>query len=135
RVSITSVGPSGPGGYTIDVERLARAEQRTYDYAPPTSDSNITIGGTSFTVTAGMSLHSLVSSINSAANGPVYAAAVTDPTTGNKQLVLSSRTPGQSGGFTATGDSLSEDANKVRAGLDALFKVDGVEKSSPTNVV
>jgi flagellar hook-associated protein 2 len=135
RVAVTSVGPSGPGGYTIEVERLARAEQRTYDYSPPESDSTITIGGTPFTVTAGMSLDSLVSSINSAANGPVYAAAVTDPTTGNKQLVLSSRTPGQTGGFSAVGDSLSEDTDKARAGLDALFKVDGVERSSSSNVV
>lgn len=135
RVAITSVGPSGPGGYTIDVERLARAEQRTYDYTPPSADGTITIGGTSFNVTAGMTLDSLVSSINSAANGPVYAAAVTDPTSGQQQLVLSSRTPGATGTFSAVGDSISEDGAKTRAGLDALFKVDGVERSASSNVV
>jgi flagellar hook-associated protein 2 len=135
RVAITSVGPSGPGGYTIEVERLARAEQRTYDYSPPAADTSIAIGGTTFRVTAGTTLDSLVSSINAAANGPVYAAAVTDPTSGNEQLVLSSRTPGAAGSFSAVGDSISEDATKTRAGLDALFKVDGVERSASSNVV
>jgi flagellar hook-associated protein 2 len=135
RVAVTSVAPTGPGGYQIDVVRLARAEQRSYDYAPPAADATIAIGGVSIDVTAGTSLDDLVSDINSSSGMPVYAAAVTDPESGERQLVLSSRTPGAAGTFSASGESISEDTDKVRAGLDALFKVDGVERSAPTNVV
>jgi flagellar hook-associated protein 2 len=135
RVAVSRVGPSGPGGYQIEVERLARAEQRGYGYTPPAADTTITIGGTTLSVTAGTSLDDLVSAINSASGAPVYAAAVTDGISGERQLVLSSRTTGAAGTFTATGDAISEDPDKARAGWDALFKVDSVERSAPTNVV
>lgn len=135
KVAVSRVGPSGPGGYRIEVERLARAEQRTYAYTPPAQDGEIAIGGVNVPVAAGTELNALVSSINSMSGAPVYAAAITDPVSGDKRLVLSSRTPGAAGGFSASGDSIVEDPGRQLAGVDAKLTVDGVEHTAPGNVV
>jgi flagellar hook-associated protein 2 len=54
---------------------------------------------------------------------------------GTEQLVLSSRTPGAAGGFSASGPSIQEDPDKHLAGADAQFTIDGVAHTSGTNVV
>jgi flagellar hook-associated protein 2 len=134
-VAVSRLGPTGPGGYRVELERLARAEQRTYAYTPPAEDGSITIGGVNVPVAANADLATLASSINSMPGAPVYAAAVTDPMTGEQRLVLSSRTPGAAGGFGASGDSISEDPERALPGLDAKILVDGVEHTASSNVV
>ena len=135
RVAVTRLGPSGPGGYQIEVTRLAHAEQRTFDYTPQDEDGTITLGTTTIQVPAHMDLATLASSINSASHAAAYAAVVTDPLSGAQQLVLSSRTPGTTGGFTATGASIHEDGDKYSAGADARLTVDGVPHTSASNTV
>lgn len=135
RVAVTRVGPAGPGGYQIEVSRLAHAEQRTFDYTPQDEAGTITIGSTEIPVAAHADIAALASSINSASHAPAYAAVVTDPLTGTQQLVLSSRTPGAANGFNASGPSIQEDADKYSPGADAQFTVDGVPHSSAANTV
>jgi len=134
RVGVTRLGPGGPGGFQIDVSRLARAEQRSFTYTPQDSDTTISIGASNIEVPANTSLATVASSINSASGAPVYAAVVTGAD-GSQQLVLSSRTPGAANGFAASGPSIQEDADRHLAGADAAFTVDGVAHTSPTNVV
>ncbi len=134
-VAVSRLGPTGPGGYRVEVERLARAEQRSYSYTPPAADGSIAIGGVTVPVAANTDLATLASSINSMSGSPVYAAAVTDPLSGEQRLVLSSRTPGAAGGFSASGGAISEDPDRALPGLDARILVDGVEHTASSNVV
>jgi flagellar hook-associated protein 2 len=135
-VAVSRLGPSGPGGYRVEVERLARAEQRTYSYTPPAEDGSITIGGVGVPVAANMDIATLASSINSISGAPGYAAAVADPLSGEQRLVLSSRTPGAAGGFSASGAGvISEEPDRALAGLDAKILVDGVEHTASSNVI
>jgi flagellar hook-associated protein 2 len=134
RVAVTRLGPGGPGGYQIEVSRLARAEQRSFTYTPQDSDGEISIGGATIEVAAGSDLSTVVAAINSASGAAAYAAVVT-AADGSRQLVLSSRTPGAANGFSASGPSIQEDADKYLAGADAQFTIDGVAHTSPTNVV
>src|SRR5690242_20160432 len=134
RVAVTRTGPGGPGGYQIDVSRLARAEQRGFNYSRQDSDSEIAIGDTTIKVAANSDLATVAATINSTSGAPAYAAVVT-AADGTQQLVLSSRTPGAANGFSAGGASIQEDPGKYLAGADAQFTVDGVAHISPTNVV
>jgi flagellar hook-associated protein 2 len=128
RVSARLVGGAGPGGYSLSVNQLAGAEQRTFNYTSQGSDSTITIGGTPVTITGGSDIQSAADQIN--ASGNVYANVI------NGQLVLSANTTGAASAFTAVGAAVSEDTAKARAGQDALYQVDsGPVQSSSTNIV
>jgi flagellar hook-associated protein 2 len=119
---------AGPGGYDVQVLGLARAEQRSYAYAAPTADTDLTLGSTTVTLSAGTSLSDAVKRINSATGSPVYAAEVSG------RLVLSSRTTGTGSAFTATGSPLS--GEQITAGVNATYTVNGgAVQSSQTNVV
>jgi flagellar hook-associated protein 2 len=78
-----------------------------------------------------------VQAVNSDANAPVYASAVTDAQSGNQYLVFSSRTTGlTASSFTASAGSLAEDGSRAVGGLDAQYWVDsGPMKTSSSNVV
>jgi flagellar hook-associated protein 2 len=134
RVAVTRLGPGGPGGYQIDVSRLARAEQRGFTYSPQESDSEISIGGATIKVAANSDIATVAATINSTSGAPAYAAVVS-AADGGRQLVLSSRTPGAANGFSASGPSIQEDPARYLAGADAQFTIDGVPHTSPTNVV
>src|SRR2546421_415299 len=77
-----------------------------------------------------------VLAVNSDANAPAYAAAVTDAQSGTKYLVFSSRTTGQTASaFTASASSIVEDGARAVDGLDAQYWVDsGPMKTSASNV-
>ncbi len=131
-------GGAGPGGYQVSVTHLALSAQRTFTYSSPTSDDTLTVGGVQIVIPAGSDINTAVSTINSANNSPVYAAAVTDPSSGNQDLVLSSRQTGASNGFTASDSngSISEITGDAVAGQDAAFTVNGGNPmTSSSNVV
>jgi flagellar hook-associated protein 2 len=134
KIAATYVSGTGPGGYTVDVSTLARAEQRWYTYTAPGSDDSITVGGHSTPIAAGSDINAAASAINSDAGASVYATAVTDGS-GSQFLVLSSRTTGTTSAFTASGSSLAEDASKAVAGQDAAYTVNGVGHTAHSNVV
>ena len=77
-------------------------------------------------ITAGSDIDAAVLAVNSDANAPVYAAAVTDAQSGNKYLVFSSRTTGAAASaFTASASSIVEDGSRAVDGLDAQYSLDG----------
>src|SRR3954447_9730212 len=43
-ITVARTSGAGPGGYSIDVTQLARAEQHTYTYTTPTADTTLQIG-------------------------------------------------------------------------------------------
>ena len=130
RVTATSATGAGVGGYQVSISQLANSAQATYGYTSPTSDDNITVNGSSYTIKAGESIQNFVDSINSDTNGSVFAAATNSGT-----VVFSSRQTGASSSVSITdgGGALSLQSSK--AGQDALFSVDGVNGSSSSNTV
>jgi flagellar hook-associated protein 2 len=138
KAAVSLTGPAGTGSYQLSITQLARGSQRWYSYTSPASDDTITFGnGHTTTITAGSDINAAVLAINSDANSPVYAAAVTDGQSGNQYLVFSSRTTGATASaFTASGGSIVEDGTRAVAGQDASYSVDGgAVKTSATNVV
>lgn len=128
-VAARRLAGAGPGGYAIAVTQLARAEQRTFDYTPPAGATQLTINGATVDLAAGASLADAVAAINAKPETGVYAVEV------GGRLVLSSRQTGAAATISAAGEGLVEDPSKLKAGLDALFTVDGVAMSSASNVV
>jgi flagellar hook-associated protein 2 len=139
KIAASLTGPSGTGSYTLSVSRLATSAQRWFTYAQPSSDTDISFGnGHVTTIASGSDINAAAATINSDAASPVYAAAVTDASSGTQYLVFSSRTTGATAGsFTATGGGmLSEDGSRAVASTDASYSINGgPPKTSPTNVV
>jgi flagellar hook-associated protein 2 len=135
KVSVSSSSGAGVGGYQVEVTQLANAAQRTFAYTPPAAGDTVTIEGHATAITPGMTAQEFATAINTDRNARVYAAAIDGRT-----IVFSRRETGfdtdgtfveVSGGASA----LTEDATRARAGRDALFTVDGVARSSATNVI
>src|SRR3954465_5639842 len=138
KAAVTLTGPAGTGSYQLNIGQLARGSQRWYSYTIPAADDTITFSnGHTTTITAGSDIDAAVLAVNSDANAPVYASAVTDAQSGTKYLVFSSRTTGQTASaFTASASSIAEDGSRAVGGLDAQYWVDsGTMKTSPSNVV
>jgi flagellar hook-associated protein 2 len=130
RVTASSATGAGVGGYQVSVSQLANSAQATYGFNSPTSDDNITVNGSAYTIKAGESIQDFVDSINSDQNGSVFAAATNSGT-----VVFSSRSTGASSSVAVndSGGALSLQSSK--AGQDAEFSVDGVSGSSASNTV
>src|SRR3954469_22891199 len=132
-------GPAGTGSYSLSVSTLARGAQRWYTYAPSASDQTINYSnGDSTTITAGSDINAAAQAINADSGASVYASAVTDATTGDQYLVLSSRKTGLTqGAFTASNGAgmLSEDPLRAVGSDDATYTVNGVTKTSPSNTI
>lgn len=137
KISATRVSGAGPGGYSVQVLQLARAEQRTFDYTPDTgAPTTITVGAKTFNIAASATLADVVAQINSDALSPVYASAVDHDSDGDQELVLSSRKTGSANGFTASGSTIGEVPGTEKLGVNAEFKVDGgTTLNAPTNTV
>jgi flagellar hook-associated protein 2 len=135
RVAVEKISGAGIGGHSISVTRLAASAQRTFSWPVAaggalTADTALSVTGAtsgSITLTAGMKLSDAVTAINANESLPVYAAEV------NGELVLSARTTGAGSVFTASG--LTETGTAKITNLDATYEIDGVQKSSPDNVV
>jgi flagellar hook-associated protein 2 len=129
-------GGAGPGGYLVEVTSLAASEQRTLTLGDTSAASTLTIKGAwqgtgvDINVPAGATVDDVAGAINASSDAGVYAVNV------NGSLVLSSRKTGDSAnfGFTLSGTTLLTET-KFKAGADAVFSVDGIQDTSPTNVV
>lgn len=129
RVVATQISGAGVGGHTLQVDRLASAAQRTYDWTAPTEETTLQLApaadptkAVTLTVKAGATLADVVAQVNASQDAPVFAAAV------DGRLVLSSRTSGSTSDFTVGGSlTLPEDvaAAKTGARLDAIYRLDG----------
>jgi len=122
-------GAAGAGGYQVEVSQLARAEQRTYAFAESAEPQTLTIGGQTIELAAGAKLADVVAAINSNHETGVSAVAV------GEKLVLSSRATGSEATIEASGAGLTEDASKLKVGLNAKYVVDGTAGESQTNVL
>jgi flagellar hook-associated protein 2 len=152
---VSLLSGAGIGGHTIQVDRLASSAQHGFAFTPSATaqsfdvyygtDPNAT-GASKVTinVAANATAADVATAINAQDGAPVYAAAITDPTTGQQRLVLSARKTGQSSDFNldttnmASGQ-ISEDPTYSRTGsvLNALYKVDDAasDTSSESNVL
>lgn len=128
-VSARRLSGTGPGGYQLEVSQLARAEQRTFAFTASASSSTLTINGTTVELGANATLEDAAAAINSKSETGVYAVA-----SGGK-LVLSSRKTGVANTISASGSTIAEEASKLKAGLDAAYKIDGVAGTSSSNVL
>jgi flagellar hook-associated protein 2 len=122
-------GAAGSGGYQVEVSQLARAAQRTYTFNESTEPQTLEIGGQTIELAANATLSDVVSAINSNHETGVSAVEV------GKTLVLSSRKTGSEAEIKASGAALTEDPTKAKAGLNAVYVVDGTAGESETNVL
>ncbi|MDO8184478.1 flagellar filament capping protein FliD [Conexibacter sp. JD483] len=134
KVSVSSTNGAGVGGYQIEVQQLANAAQRTFAYTAPAADTTIRIGGHDTVIRAGATAQDVATAINTDRDAEVYAAATSDGT-----IVLSRRQSGADGGafIQVSGNAgvLTEDRSLERAGRDAIYTVDGVSRTSSSNIV
>jgi flagellar hook-associated protein 2 len=132
---------AGVGGTTIDVQRLASSQQRSYTYATNgTADDTVTfkdpvsgtVIGSPITIKSGSSINDAVAAINASASSPVYAAVV-----GTSQIYLSSKNTGAPGAFTVDPSSTTMTGETlVQQGLPALYQINGgAQQSSNTNTL
>jgi flagellar hook-associated protein 2 len=137
KAAVSLTGPAGTGSYSLTATALARGAQKWYAYTPPGADDTITYSnGDSTTIVAGSDIKAAADAINADSGAPVYASAVTDSGTGTQYLVLSARATGATAGaFTATSAMTSEDTTKRVNSGDATYTVNGVTKTSSTNVI
>src|ERR1700744_482397 len=130
RVPATSATGAGVGGYQVSISQLANSAQATFGYTSPTSDDNITVNGSGYTIKAGESIQDFVDSINSDQNGSVFAAATNSGT-----VVFSSRATGASSSVSVNDSGGALALQSSKPGQDALFSVDGTPGSSASNTV
>src|SRR3954451_19125360 len=128
-VTATMTSGAGVGGTTIQVDRLASSQQRSYTYASSASDDTITfkdpvsgnVIGSPITIAAGSDANAAVAAINGSADSPVYAALV-----GTNQIYLSSKNTGAPGAFTVDPSSTTMTGETlVQQGLSALYSING----------
>ena len=132
RVAIRADAGAGvaPGARTIEVTALAVTAQHAFTYTSSASPQTITIGDFSLAVDPDSTPATVAAAINGRDDAPVTAVVA-----GGK-LVLTSRTAGQDGDFSVDGGPLlAEDAAYARAGADAAYLLDGVPRTSPSNVI
>ncbi len=139
KIDVRRTGGAGPGGYEIEVARLASSTQRTYGYTPPAAATTLTFTvkdaqgadvPTGVQIAAGASLDDAVSAINTTTGSPVYAVNV------NGKLVIASRATGENNRFTvadSAGGTLAQEAERL--GQNADFTVDGQRYTPQSNVV
>lgn len=132
----TMLSGAPTGGYTLQVERLARSSQASYAYTAPTADGTIALAGAGWNdaiaVSAGASASDLVARINGDPSLHVVASVTT--VDGAERISFASRATGAASGFTASAPGVLAD-EVTKAGQDALVRIDGEEHTSATNVV
>lgn len=132
--TIVSGAPSG--GYALQVDRLARSAQSSYAYAAPAAASSIAVAGSGWNdaiaVNAGEPASDLVARINGDPALHVVASVVT--VNGAERISFASRATGAGAGFTASAAGVLSD-EQATAGQDAQIRLDGVVRTSATNVV
>jgi flagellar hook-associated protein 2 len=141
KLTATRLSGAAPGGHDINVQTLARSEQRSYTFTQGAGtldlgpDTHIAIGATDDGA-------AVATKINAASGSPFYAVFVKDPLgeTANDRLVLTRKEtgyfdPGASDALTVAGTSWTS-SEELAVGVNAKFSVDaGTTKESRSNVV
>lgn len=139
KLTATRTAGAAAGAYDLTISQLARAHQvtQTGTISQATADDvlHVAVGSGSaidVAVTAGDSLETIASKINSTSDIPVYASVV------NGKLVLTGKTTGAASTISVTSDgSLATDLALTQslAAQDAHYTVNGVAKTSASNTV
>jgi flagellar hook-associated protein 2 len=130
RISVRALGSAAPGSRQIEVTQLAVSAQHTFDYTASASAQSIQIGAFTLAVDPNSDAGTVAAAINARADAPVNALVA-----GGK-LVFTSRTAGAANDFSVGATALlSENPAYARAGADAAYTVDGVPKTSTSNVI
>jgi flagellar hook-associated protein 2 len=139
KVVVARTAGTAPGAYAIEISALARAHQVTQGSSASSASADdvlhIAVGGgtaVDVSIAAGDSLQTIADKINGSSGIGVYASVV------NSKLVLSGKTTGAANTISVTSDgSLAGDLAfaQSQTAQDASFTVDGVAKTSSSNVV
>jgi flagellar hook-associated protein 2 len=118
RVGARFLSGAAVGSFSIEVTKLARADQRFYTQAaPPGAATEIDINGVKIQIAAGSTLEQTAAAINGKADSPAFASVV------GTELVLSGKQTNVA--LTVTDTFLTEDLAKRRAPSPAEFRIDG----------
>lgn len=130
RVSISTQGAAAPGARTIEVTALAVTAQHAFTYTASASPQTLAIGSFSLAVDPDSTIATVAAAINDREDSPVSAVVA------GGRLVLTSRTTGAGGDFALDASPLVvEDPIHARAGADAAYLLDGVPRTSTSNVI
>jgi flagellar hook-associated protein 2 len=130
RIGVRALGTAAPGSHQLEVSRLAVSAQHAFDYTASASAQSIQVGSFTLAVDPGSTAAIVAAAINARADAPVSAVVA-----GGK-LVLTSRTSGAANDFTVGASPLlAEDVAHGRVGVDAAYTLDGVAKTSASNVI
>ena len=129
RVGARYLSGAASGTYSIEVTKLARADQRFYSHPPTTPGaSQLDINGVLIDIAAGSTIEQTAAAINAKAESPAFATVV------GTELVLSGKKTGVA--LTVQPSFLTEDPLKRRQQENAEYTIDGVPQTpSPTNTV
>lgn len=134
KFTATRTAGAAPGGYDVQVNQLATAERQTYGFASPSADGTLDIANAdgsarvSVAIKAGASLNDVVGAINGDTKSGLYAVNV------NGSLVLSSKTTGDTSGFSVSGAGVGAQTDRV-AGLNAKVTINGTSYERQTNTI
>jgi flagellar hook-associated protein 2 len=131
RVSVRALsGAAAPGSHQLEVSRLAVTAQHAFDYTASTTAQSVQIGSFTLAVDPNSTVGTVAAAINARADSPVSAVVASG------KLVLTSRASGAANDFAAGASPLlTESAAYARTGVDAAYTLDGVAKTSASNVI
>lgn len=130
RIGVRALGTAAPGAHQLEIGRVAISAQHAFDYTASASAQSIEVGSFTLAVDPDSTVATVAAAINARADAPVSAVVA-----GGK-LVLTSRASGAANDFTVGASPLlAEDVAHGRAGVDAAYTLDGVAKTSASNVI
>lgn len=130
RVGVRALGTSAPGDHVLQVASIAVAAQHAYAFDPASAPGTLQIGAFSLAVDAGSDAAAVADALNARADAPVNAVVA------GGSLVLTAKATGAAGDFSVqAGALLAEQPAYARAGADAAYTLDGVARTSASNVV
>ncbi|MEA2149017.1 MAG: flagellar hook-associated protein 2 [Solirubrobacteraceae bacterium] len=130
RISVRALGTAAPGSHQLEVSRLAVSAQHAFDYTASTSAQSVQIGSFTLAVDPNSTVATVAAAINGRADSPVSAVVASG------KLVLTSRASGAANDFAAGASPLLAEATAfARTGVDASYTLDGVAKTSASNVI
>ena len=134
KFTATRTAGAAPGGYDVQVNQLATAERQTYGFVTPAADGTLDIANAdgsarvSVSVKAGASLDEVVAAVNGDTKSGLYAVNV------NGSLVLSSKTTGDTSGFSISGAGIGSQTERV-AGQNSKVTINGTSYERQTNTI
>jgi flagellar hook-associated protein 2 len=129
RVGARYLSGAASGTYSIEVTKLARADQRFYSHPATVSGATqLDINGVKIDIADGSTIEQTAAAINAKAESPAFASVV------GTELVLSGKKTGVE--LTVAPGFLTEDTLKRRRQENAEFTIDGVAQTpSASNTI